>query len=557
MVDDLPTGYYHDNFVYLINYVREHYDDLLSAAEKDFHHQFSKSCLETQRLYVRLISRKGPYLRSDKLSYDEIPDIAQALDQLVGLGFVARNHDVPVEGWLNLATKTELLNNFEFSHKNARKARLCEVIAESIPPIQIQASLDFDLVEPLHQDILAVYRLLFFGNLYQDLTDFVLRDLGITPFEDYPLDPAGRYFDQRQTLEHMLTAYELQEQAYGVIESPDQSLADFARCHLMNLESFDTQLNTRHSKILNRVARQLERESESELAHALYGQSSLAPSRERRTRLFVSMGMPEETMAACEEIIAGPLSEEEYEFGVSFANRLIKQTSLKQNGIPAKPRDSYSVESLCIPQVVDQRVEITAAEWLQHNTIGENGDAVQELAEVWYVENGLLPGLFGLYFWDIIFYPVRGAFFNPFQRGPADLFHGEFYEQRSQFIEARFASMIDSTEMLEQLLQTFNEKYGTANHFVSWRALSIERLTLSMERIPIVHLEAIFRRLLRDLKHNRSGFPDLIRFPIDSGYEMLEVKGPGDNLQANQKRWLRFFHATQIPARVVNVAWQL
>jgi VRR-NUC domain len=54
------------------------------------------------------------------------------------------------------------------------------------------------------------------------------------------------------------------------------------------------------------------------------------------------------------------------------------------------------------------------------------------------------------------------------------------------------------------------------------------------------HLKLWFVRLARDIRANRTGFPDLIRFwPAQRRYEMVEVKGPGDRLQ-DQIRWLAY-----------------
>ena len=38
-------------------------------------------------------------------------------------------------------------------------------------------------------------------------------------------------------------------------------------------------------------------------------------------------------------------------------------------------------------------------------------------------------------------------------------------------------------------------------------------------------------------------------------YCLIEVKSPGDTLQDNQKRWLRYFADQGIPARVARVDW--
>ena len=71
----------------------------------------------------------------------------------------------------------------------------------------------------------------------------------------------------------------------------------------------------------------------------------------------------------------------------------------------------------------------------------------------------------------------------------------------------------------------------------------------------------MFKRMLFDLANNRSGFPDLVYFPSQSSlvnnnsnrYEFLEVKGPGDQLQANQKRWIEHFSHNKIPFRLLKV----
>jgi hypothetical protein len=46
----------------------------------------------------------------------------------------------------------------------------------------------------------------------------------------------------------------------------------------------------------------------------------------------------------------------------------------------------------------------------------------------------------------------------------------------------------------------------------------------------------------------------LIQFwPEERRYRLLEVKGPGDRLQDNQRRWLKFFDRHAIPAAVCRV----
>jgi len=91
---------------------------------------------------------------------------------------------------------------------------------------------------------------------------------------------------------------------------------------------------------------------------------------------------------------------------------------------------------------------------------------------------------------------------------------------------------------------------------VVWPLLDEALLVLSLDRIPAVHLKAIFQRLLADLPRHRSGLPDLIRFPANGSYELVEVKGPGDRLQDHQTLWLHYFADQGIPARVCHVTWE-
>jgi hypothetical protein len=81
-------------------------------------------------------------------------------------------------------------------------------------------------------------------------------------------------------------------------------------------------------------------------------------------------------------------------------------------------------------------------------------------------------------------------------------------------------------------------------------------LSTALKIIPAEDLFVIWERLLFDPAENRSGFPDLVAFGERAGeYSMIEVKGPGDALQNNQKRWLRYFSEHDIPATVAWVEW--
>ena len=117
--------------------------------------------------------------------------------------------------------------------------------------------------------------------------------------------------------------------------------------------------------------------------------------------------------------------------------------------------------------------------------------------------------------------------------------------------------MLDGDGWREVILQRFDAKAGTQSPFVFWGTLTPELLALALACIPAAHLKLLFARLLRDVKGNRSGFPDLVRFwPAEQRYELVEVKGPGDKLQDNQIRWLEYCAAHGIAVRVCHVRWR-
>jgi hypothetical protein len=548
MVEELPQGYYLDNFQYLVSFVANRYDDILSDQEKSFVSAFANLSDDGQKTLVRLLGRRHDYVRDDKCHYVEILDFATALTELQQQDLLAINRVAEPLVWLNFATRPELLKAFPEAPRSLKKAELCGAIAADHSLPEIIEAMPFNLLEPLCNEQLEVFKLLFFGNLHQDFTDFVLHDLGVVQYEAYSLDTASRYFSSRDLLEQTLAAYQLQALSDAAIVDESLSLADFVREHVLSVQTSEHALQRRYSKVFNRVARQLERESEPDLALEIYDKSSLAPARERQVRLYAEQGQVNAALALCENMLREPSVEAEHEFATMFTHRMLKKFAITEHPpwLPERHQDEFCVEHLDLPYDPELKVEAAVAEYYR-----EQGYLFAE-----HMENGLLPGLFGLLFWEVIFAPIPGVFFHPFQRGPADIFSERFVRSRSELITAKLQLIHDSTTLLATLLETYATKYGLANHFVMWRYLDADLIELAVKRIPPEHLQTVFKRMLRDLKHNRSGFPDLVLFPEAGGYELVEVKGPGDTLQANQKRWLRCFQANDIPARVAYVTWQ-
>ncbi|WP_444957717.1 VRR-NUC domain-containing protein [Microbulbifer sp. ZKSA002] len=547
---ELPTGYYLDNFKALIEFVSQHYSWLITTSEQKFFKTFQELDIYSQRLYVRLLSRKGvpssrgSLFRLEKLSYGEIESIESAAAVLDRAGLLCFNPVLTAQEYLPLFTKAELLAAGPSGiPKSLSRPSLEQLLLED------SSSSDWFVKLLSQHRVLAVqgaehfqtFKLCYFGNLNQDLTDYVLRDLGLYRYESYPLDKQNLPFQSRAQIDQYLLYYQCLE----LLEEPlleDAEAIIALSAQLPEGIDGDSTLARRLDRIRLKLARQLERLNALEQADALYQLCKTPPARERRARIAVKQGYDTLALEICEEIIAFPMDQAEREFALSFGYRTAKRSGGLNNWqAPHKIQAPTEVISLAQGESC---VELLVAEHLKGSSGGE----------CFYVENTLFTGVLGLYIWDILFAPVPGAFFNPFQVAPADFRTADFYYSRQALFTQRLAE-IEHESLKSRVLATFAEKQGIANPLVTWEALSTELLEEALDRIPPSHWRSIFTRMLSDITQNKNGLPDLICFTPSGHYELVEVKGPGDRLQKNQQRWLAFFAEEAIPHRVIHVEW--
>lgn len=85
---------------------------------------------------------------------------------------------------------------------------------------------------------------------------------------------------------------------------------------------------------------------------------------------------------------------------------------------------------------------------------------------------------------------------------------------------------------------------------LSWNPRLLE---LALACFPATNLRLWFEWIVRDVVQNRASFPDLVQFRLsERRYRMVEIKGPGDRLQENQLRFLKFCTEHRMP---VFVCW--
>lgn len=573
--------YYLHNFQRALAWVGERYADLLDERERRFMADFAALPLVSQALLVRMLMRRGPWFRASRLVYEEIPATAEAAAPLLALGWLDADAPMTLDELFALHTrpeldrlfaataargagrKADLLDAMRARHPDARPYAGWLAVARGAPeqacatrvaasdeapagdpPAAAPRSVAADpvaVIDPAWRvavaDLCERLRLMFFGNLHQDWSEFVLADLGVFQYEAVPFEPSSRAFQARADVDRYLALHACRRALDDGLDV-DALLRAVADC-----ASDNAWLEKRRAKVLLRLGQACERTRDWDAAERVYALCAYPGARHRRIRVHERMARFDEALALALRAQAAPESEEETQRLARMLPRLRRKLgqAVARRVAPPVARFDLELERPATPMPV----EFAARDHLHRDD-----------APVHYVENALINSLFGLLCWPAVFAPLPGAFFHPFQRGPADLDAPDFHARREALFAACLAQL-DSDEYRDTIRRRYVDKHGLQSPFVFWGALDEPLLERALEHLPPAHLKQFFTRLLRDVKANRSGLPDLIRFQAAApGYELIEIKGPGDKLQDNQIRWLAYCAEHGMPVRVCHVSWR-
>lgn len=547
MSKDLPEGYYLNNVTTVFRWVASRYSDLLSQEERHFLASFELLSRPAQALLARLLMRTRPLVRISSLRYDDISDVPMQLKILSEAALIELPAFLSLNELTALATRSELVNGFftDTSTRGLTKASICEALATHDLAKKTWLcwlpDSDDDVVRLLCRSVCDRLRLIFFGNLHQDWSEFVVTDLGHLRYETVHLDDHARGFMHRLDVEQAERLHGLRQAL--VQDGPSDELLHSIQS---DWEHASALTQARRQKLLFHVGQAAEKIRDWKLAHAAYVACDYPGAGQRRVRVLEKLGQHESAYTLGMLLFEEGVAEGDAQALHRTVTRLAKRLML-----PAPREQALSLPELALC-VLDAPpaicVELSAAEAL-----------AEKWEQVFYVENTLITAVFGLAFWDVIFKPLPGAFFHPFQAGPADLFHPDFCERRKDSIQETLAAMARG-ELDSQILAYAETKRGIQNFFVSWRHLDADVLKMALVSIPRAHWHALFSRLLTDLKNHRSGLPDLVCFGERNGdraYAFVEVKGPGDRVQDNQSRWMHFFQQHGMPCQVLQVRWPI
>jgi VRR-NUC domain len=493
----LDPLYYLRNFESALAELERRDSDLLEDEERAFLGTFCSLPESSRALLTRLIMRGTELIRRDALRYAEIEDLERAALPLIGLAWVTPGARLNLNQLLALFTKAELCHALKLPRAwlNRPNSLLQSALTEHEPEVLMRAAPLAERVWRLAvKSQCDVIRALYFGNFRQEWQDFVLAELKVRRFQQ--VAPAGRPFetaDQVRAFKALRRCQQLLDEQAAAEQIEPQLPPSVAGCDWLEERRLDYMLA---------VARRYERQAAQECALRLYALIGRQEARQRE-RVLQAQGSPRRSRGVSDQ-----------PFGSIPIFEKALDCAIRGRGIEHEVRRHLLAEA--------------------------------PSSAVFYVENSLLCSLFGLLCWRAIFAPVCGAFFHGFHSAPADLASRSFHLRRRALFDECLAEL-GSLKYRDTIRENFSRKRGIACALVSWGSLRHALLERALESIPPTHLGLCFTYLLQDLRENRAGFPDLIQFFPDRSYRLIEVKGPKDRLQANQRRCLEYLHANGLP----------
>ncbi len=548
---ELPPKYYLTYFQYLVAFVEQQYGNLLSESEQAFIREFRQMPENAQCWYIRLANRRGRFFRLEKLSYPELPPLETQLPILEQAHLVQRLEKIPelyLNDVLSLFTKPELLHIFHFLEdelgtlKQMKRAPLLALLKQHLSVKELSDALceTSVLIKQAFETECLMLRFLFFGNLTEDMSAFVVRDVGHIKPPEHQAESFVPHFSTREEAEAKLHALLLYETYRSIRDTgtPHQLFEWFMQTAAPFVKEAPPIAQPITNRLALRIGALLEKALQPENALTVYTYTTVPPSHERQVRLYHKLGDTAQALALCHQMHTAPQNAKEHVFAKDFLSRL-------QGGERKKTATLHKQQAEKVQIDLDfiQQVELGALSYFQAQ--GYQG---------FFSENYVWKGLFGLLLWDEIFDASHGSVHHPLQIVPSDLFDPMFRQKRARTIASKL-QLLASPEAAISFLQAQHHRYeGTVNPMVYWHPSLLEHVLLVCQKVEGHGLQRILWQMASNMKEYTKGFPDLFVWN-EVGYQFVEVKSPNDQLSDLQYFWQSFFAAQGVNAKVLNVYW--
>eukprot|EP00250_Pteridium_aquilinum_P006904 c16733_g1_i1 orf=226-3453(-) len=622
-----PSKYVH-NFSYLLKAVLERESHLFDEKELGFLGSFFLLTEGAQSLFVRLSQRKGPWFRVSQINYADIPDVEQASNELLASGFFSAGDGIEEDECLekSLRERMHVLNVPELKHflsmvkfKNKRVDSctpkrddlldwIVSAAKEKHQNLGAEKGSNEVAILPLILKLIGLcvrisdtasfllWRLqrLFFLNGEQDISSFLLADMGAIKYPSYFCSQTGKAFVNREALLAYEQALEVAQAMDMAVESND--LKSIELC--LNRASLQLTSNKTRAvctedcgpkdaflarfsaawvfaTVITLGVSVLERERRYAEAIKLLKQllnQSCCPGRRGYWTVRLSMdlehlGYKEESL----EVAEAGLND----CRIRHGDRVALQRRVLRLGKPPrrwkKPSFAKALAQSCKEVTITGR-PLNCQTGVKSRFYGYDDDqcSVEELALQYYAgdsgggwqgvhsESGIWMTLFALLMWDVLFAEIPNVFWHPFQTAPLDLRTDAFYPGRETIIEAQL-KRIQCGEAPQLLAMTWSKWFGTFCMGLNWERHSLQELQVMASCVGGRGLASICRLLAEDYAGLAGGMPDLFlwRVPNTSvpcgvccGHcpsawgspvgeaKLVEVKGPRDRLSEQQRAWI-------------------
>ena len=509
----LPTFYYHDHFVEMLDFVERIYAHILDPSHHDFIARFRALSKPQQCQFIRMANRKGQIFHTANLAYAEIDD-ADVLARLVKNGFARRLSSLDFETLLNSMPKLELIElgnaiGSEFK-PSWSKARLASHLFETLSFETANLHIDMDAyVVREHKQTLEFLLYLYFGKTFEDLKSFALRDLGIVEVNGHGSFKA-RFTDAAEA-----QACFRYSQLLASLDTKQQSAFTDAAEALLRSEPPSEYAVLLHAKLVSRVGIFFEKQKEPETATAIYQLASSPECNERLVRLLYNDNRRDEAKALLEKMIDDPCSDHEHEFAVDYYAR--KFGGQRVGSCTALLRESTSI-------AIDDI----------HRNAPEHGAVSYFRQQEWRpyrTENEFWHGLFGLLFWDELF-GDETMLHSSFDWMPGCLRDKSFAIQFADGIARKLAA-IRAGRAFTLILKTLTRCHGKPNGLFGWQWIDIDPLNDFLQHAPADAIATMMEEMCQDFYGFRDGFPDLM-LAKDGMVRFVEIKAEGDAIRRNQ-----------------------
>lgn len=533
----LPEKYYLQNFEYLIDFIIEKYSHILNQQELFFINQFKNLDEDSKCLFVRLINRRKKYFRTEDISYSEIQDCSSAINDLLDQKFLSVISET-TEDILTIFTKLELIefaketNIYSASLSKQPKNELVQDLATNKYLIQ-HVTARHQIIKTNFENEINFIKFLFFGNLDGDMSMFVIRDIGNASFESVEKEELKPQFSSRNEAIQKYNS-QVKYAEFRIIRETLEAieLYNWVKNHDFINQEYEDSIQSIYDKLLKKTALILEKADLNAEALEIYSYCKNDLCRERVLSVYKRLKENINARRIALEIITNPHNQEELIAAQDYIDRLAD--------IKVKKTTRVLKSSLSIEVSMEYLNQVEQGAIYYYETQGYQG---------FHTENYIWNALFGLTFWEIIFDKSK---LTHFQIRPENLYSKNFYYSKNKLINEFLTKIKTKSDLEERIQNTFINKYGILNPFVGW---SENALTLVLNLIQYIDLDKIKNvliEMMKDLKNNTRGFPDLFIFNKDS-YKFVEVKSPNDHLSNQQVFWLNFLKDSGINVEVNRV----